>query len=58
LINSSYGTTDNTNISARSVIEHVSDIERDDNDERMLWILTDAQPNQENVPGKKTTHVL
>jgi hypothetical protein len=52
------GTTDNTNISARSVIEGVSDIETDDNDERMHSVLTDVEINPAYVPDEETTDVL
>lgn len=52
------GTTDNTNISARSVIEDVSDIETDDNDERMHSVLADVEINPAYVPDEETTDVL
>jgi len=52
------GTTDNTNISARSVIEDVSDIETDDNDERMHSVLTDVEINHAYVPDEESTDVL
>jgi hypothetical protein len=52
------GTTDNTNISARSVIEDVSDIETDETDERMHSVLTDVEINQAYVPDDETTDGL
>ncbi|CAF0723296.1 unnamed protein product [Rotaria sordida] len=52
------GTTDNTNISAHSVIENVSDIETDDNDERMHSVLTDVEINHAYVSDDETTNVL
>ncbi len=52
------GTTDNTNISARSVIEDVSDIETDENDERMHSVLTDVEINQGYVPDEEPTEAL
>jgi hypothetical protein len=47
------GTTDNTNLSTRSVIEDLSDIERDDNDERMHSVLTDVEINLAYVPDEE-----
>ncbi|UJR35273.1 hypothetical protein I4U23_028037 [Adineta vaga] len=52
------GTTDNTNISARSVIEDMSDAETDDNDERMHSVLTDVEVNEAYVPDEENTDVL
>jgi len=52
------GTTDNTNISAHSVIEGVSDVETDDTDERMHSVLTDVEINHAYVPDEETTDVL
>jgi len=52
------GTTDNTNTSARSAIEDISDIETDDNDERMHSALTDVETNHAYVPDDETTDVL
>jgi len=49
------GTTDNTNISASSAIEDISDIEID---ERMHSVLTDAGINCGNVPEEETTNIL
>ncbi|CAF0878208.1 unnamed protein product [Rotaria sp. Silwood1] len=51
------GTTDNTNISAHSAIENVSDIETDDNDERMHSVLTDVEINPAYVPDDEITNV-
>ena len=52
------GTTDNTNISARSVIEDISDVDTDDNDERMHSVLTDVEINQAYIPDEENTDVL
>ncbi len=52
------GTTDNTNISVRSVIEDLSDIETDDTDERMHSALTDVEINHAYVPDEEATDVL
>ncbi|CAF2382194.1 unnamed protein product [Rotaria sp. Silwood2] len=52
------GTTDNTNISAHSVIENVSDIETDDSDERMHSVITDVEINPAYIPDDETTNVL
>ena len=55
------GTTDNTNLSTRSVIEDVSDIETDDNNERMHSVLTDVEINLAYVPDEgeeESTDVL
>ncbi|CAF0717540.1 unnamed protein product [Adineta steineri] len=52
------GTTDNTNISARSVIEDVSDIETDNNDERMYSVLTDTEINHAYVSDEAATDML
>ncbi|CAF4674181.1 unnamed protein product, partial [Rotaria magnacalcarata] len=52
------GTTDNTNISARSVIEDGSDIETDDTDERMHLVSTDIEINHAYVPDDETTNEL
>jgi len=52
------GTTDNTNISVRSVIEDLSDIETDDTDERMHSALTDVEINHAYVPDEEVTDVL
>ncbi|CAF0787723.1 unnamed protein product [Adineta ricciae] len=52
------GTTDNTNVSARSVIEDVSDVEPDEDDERMHSVLTDVEINQAYVPDEEKTDVL
>jgi hypothetical protein len=55
------GTTDNTNLSARSAIEGVSDIETDDDDdERMHSVLTDVEVNLAYIPDdeEESTDVL
>lgn len=52
------GTTDNTNISVRSVIEDPSDNDTDDNDERMHSVLTDVEINPAYVPDDESSDVL
>ena len=47
------GTTDSTNLSNRSVIEDRSDVETDDNDERMHSVLTDVEINHAYIPDEE-----
>jgi hypothetical protein len=52
------GTTDNTNISAPSVIEDANDNETDDDDERMHSVLTDVEINNAYVSDEESANVL
>jgi hypothetical protein len=51
------GTTDNLNISARSAMEDMSDVDTDDNDERMHSVLTDVEINSSYIPDGETANV-
>jgi hypothetical protein len=53
------GTTDNTNISAHSILEDVSDIETiDDDDEKMHSVLTGSEENPAYVNDEESTNIV